>query len=39
MSLGGPCTGVRGTVFCFSLNINRMIYPDQVDALLLIGVG
>jgi len=28
----------RGCV-CFSLNINRMICPDQVDALLSIGVG
>ena len=30
---------VYGAVFCVPLNINRMICPDQVDALLSIGVG
>ncbi len=29
---------VYGAVFCVPLNINRMICPDQVDALLSIGV-
>jgi len=36
---GQTLHGARGAVFCFSLNINRMICPDQVDALLSIGVG
>ena len=36
---GRTLHGCARDCVCFSLNINRMSYPDQVDALLLIGVG